>query len=410
MADFRVGFGRGIEVMGIWGKVVLCAVWVGVICGLLGGVGEVSGAVRIQFDYRFDTVGFFDDAERRSVLQAAGDEVTRRLNDNLSEIDSRLINQMTAIIFDLSDPFNEEANSLTVGSFDVPADTVIIFAGGFTDGVNGTLAVASAGQSSVFGFGDFPDIVERRGQAGETVGDNATDFGPWGGGVSFDTEDDFFFGDLDSTVPVGKVDFLSVAMHEILHVLGIGSADSWDNKIVEVNGKFNFQGEASLAEYDGVLQDGGIPLEERDDGQLPGHFAQSVREDGQELLMAPAITLGRRKLMTELDYAALVDVGWEVEPLPVLVMGDADGDGDVDLDDYELWLVGVGMLSGAEVGDGDFDGDGDVDGFDFGIWQEAYGRGLDALIVGNGEVSGVPEPGVGGLLLMGLMWWGRRGV
>ncbi len=92
-------------------------------------------------------------------------------------------------------------------------------------------------------------------------------------------------------------------------------------------------------------------------------------------------------------------------PLP----GDATGDGVVDGADYLVWRENLGRNDGVMYTDGDFDMNGVVDGFDYLFWQERYGIG----VVDEGPlpgVVGVPEPGLGMMVLVGvgIVCTGRR--
>src|SRR5690606_8940405 len=73
---------------------------------------------------------------------------------------------------------------------------------------------------------------------GET-GADATDFGPWGGAITFDAainidseSFDWHFGETTAGLDDTKYDFLSVAVHELAHLLGFGTAESWQNLLV----------------------------------------------------------------------------------------------------------------------------------------------------------------------------------
>ena len=51
---------------------------------------------------------------------------------------------------------------------------------------------------------------------------------PWGGSIGFNINTNWGYAGPDDPPGPGKFDFFSVAMHEIAHILGIGTADSWD--------------------------------------------------------------------------------------------------------------------------------------------------------------------------------------
>jgi len=84
--------------------------------------------------------------------------------------------------------------------------------------------------------------------------------------------------------------------------------------------------------------------------------------------------------------------------LPLL--GDFDGDFDVDSDDRLLWEAGLGISSGATLGDGDADGDGDVDGADYLLWQQSLTLPSAST---SGQSATVPEPAAFLLIALGVV-------
>ena len=154
----------------------------------------------------------------------------------------------------------------------------------------------------------FIDNVSSRGQAG-ALDTPATDFGRWGGAITFDTDAStnwYFDTDLSTSADVIDNDFFSSALHEIGHLLGIGTADSWTSQIAGSD----FTGAASSSVFGG-----NVPLKNA------GHWKEGtsglVNGVPQEAAMDSSLTFGTRKLFTDLDLAALSDVGWEVSAVPV---------------------------------------------------------------------------------------------
>ncbi len=270
-----------------------------------------SAAFDISFDYTYDANGFFNDTSK-AVLESAASYFESVIKDDLLAIDSNKdeggINNFTATFFNPSDPYGD---NITRSNFDVAADTVTIFVGGAQLGSN-TLGLGGYGGYSVSGTSAFINNAITRGETTDTSGvqgATATDFAPWGGSISFNSGADWYFDPDPSTDEdfSGYYDFYSVALHELGHVLGIGTADSWDNKI---NGSNQFTGTNAVTAYGG-----NVPLStngghwQKDTGStLPGTSTT------QEAAMDPDIAAGQRKRFTTLDNAGLEDIGWQVAP------------------------------------------------------------------------------------------------
>ncbi len=282
---------------------------------LFWSVSIPAQAVLIQFDYSYDSNGFFSDPVRRGVLEAAGNYFSSLLADDLAAITSNSSNTFTAIFNDPS-----SGNQVSLPDYNVPADTLIVYAGARDLGA--TLGQGGPGSYGVrYTDPKYYELVRTRGEADETEGATATDFAPWGGAIAFDIDANWYFdADPATDEAITGIDFYSVALHELGHLLGVGTADSWSNQIS--GGYFN--GSASLAAYGSS-----VPLDSIDAHWAPG--TMSILPDGtpQEAAMDPDLTTGTRKRFTVLDQAALSDIGWEVTPVPVPAA---------------LWLFAGGLL------------------------------------------------------------------
>lgn len=122
-----------------------------------------------------------------------------------------------------------------------------------------------------------------------------TDFEPWAGSVTFDTGANWSF-DLAGPVS-GKNDFISVAIHEIGHILGIGTSGAFD-ALVWGN---SFHGVNATALNGGTP----VPLHSDDSHVEEGFADNSVSLD-------PTLTVGTRTLPSDFDKAILADIGYEV--------------------------------------------------------------------------------------------------
>lgn len=258
-------------------------------------------AISISFDYSYDQQGFFDDA-RRATLNQAGTYVGSRLQDQLTAIDSSGTNNFTAKFSNPSD-FN---SSISVPAFSVAANDIRVYVGA-SDMGSDMLGNGGPGGFSVSGDEDFVNNALSRGQTGVFAAP-VGDFGPWGGMIGFNSASDWYFDQDASTVEeFGNFDFFSVAVHELAHIVGFGTSASWD---ANVNG-LTFTGVNSQLSYGEA-----VPL----DLDL-GHWVEGTLStyNGflQNTAMEPVIAAGQRKYLTDLDFAAVRDVGWQVStPIP----------------------------------------------------------------------------------------------
>lgn len=236
-------------------------------------------ALEITFDYRFDSSGFFDDAARRAALEEAGDIWGSLINDTFATVPA-------GISFTLDDP-SSDGTTRTV-TLDEPITGLTIFVG--AEALGGPLAVGGYSGTSASG-----DVFRAR-VSGDFRGTGpVTNFEPWAGTISFDPTKNWSF-DIDGPV-AGASDFISTALHEIGHVLGIGTAPIYDQ--IAAGGVFD--GPNALA----VTSGAGIPLE----GNL-SHVQDGY--DGNQVLMDPTTTTGTRKLPSTYDLAMLADIGYEI--------------------------------------------------------------------------------------------------
>ncbi|MEM6640721.1 MAG: PEP-CTERM sorting domain-containing protein [Pseudomonadota bacterium] len=259
-------------------------------------------ALTIEFDYSLDT-GFFDDPERRERLEQAA-SFFEMFSDTLSPIQTG-----GGDTWEIA--FNNPSNLgqfAVVENRNVASDTVVIYVGasafnalGFA--TNGTLL-------NVEGTAAFQDALLTRGQE-NTEGPNASDYGTWGGAISFSSNPDWYFGESADGLGANQNDFLTTATHEIAHILGFGGADSWFSQLVtDMAGNLVFEGAASMSVFGGP-----VPT------VSAAHWAEGTMSffNGmpQETLMDPTTPAGVRQLMTLLDFAALSDIGWESVPVPL---------------------------------------------------------------------------------------------
>jgi hypothetical protein len=291
-----------------------------------------AAAVNIRIDYSMDASDFFGannpqgatGAEQAiAAMEAAADFYSGILGDTFSAI-----TPPTKQFYSLggeanwfwkwrfSDPVT--GNTSAMINPQIAADDYVVFVGardllgedlgrggpgGFAGGFvvrNGQFTDAEQTQISQMTTA-FADATTTRGQS--------TGFSRWGGSIAFDDQVDWHFN--HNTNPVALThDFYSVALHELAHTLGFGATEQW-NDLVDGT---TFTGANAVAAY---VPDGDVPLESADD---TAHWILTIDDStvfgsvvAQEPLMTPRLDPGLRQLLTDLDAAALVDIGWEIE-------------------------------------------------------------------------------------------------
>jgi hypothetical protein len=189
--------------------------------------GRTLLSLAVELDYSFDTNGFFDEPDRRAVVEFAAEYLGGLIQDSLLAIIPGAGNSWSARFLHPGTGAMAEVHNPTV-----PADTIRIYVGGRDLG--GTqLGLGGAGGWSASGSTSFLQIVEGRGQPGATGPEaSRTDFAPWGGSVAFDLDANWHTEVSAAGLGSGETDLLSLALHEFAHVLGFAdSTPSFENLI-----------------------------------------------------------------------------------------------------------------------------------------------------------------------------------
>jgi PKD repeat protein len=250
----------------------------------------VEGPLRVRIDYSLDATGFFQNAARRSLLQTVVDSIASRFSDTLSAIQPSGGSSWEAKFNNPSTGNPESKANLTIA-----ANELVVFVGARS--LNGPAALGNRGGFSASSTQQsFLDTVRARGQAGALTTPQ-TDVGPWGGAITFDTARNWYFGTSLSGIGPNQLDFVSIASHEFLHVLGFGTTGSFDNRVI--NGKFT--GTSATQLYGAQ-----VPMGDGD------HFADSVLYQGRRPIMISGVGPAERLMPTRLDLAAMDDIGWQL--------------------------------------------------------------------------------------------------
>ena len=370
----------------------------------LAAAAPASGALKLELDYSYDTTaGFFNDPARREMMDLAVDSVNRYL-DTLSPIVPSGDNTWTA-------KFSRPDTGARVFLINptIQSDTVVVYVGGAPMNNGSVLAETGMGTYSASGPQTWLDSLKYRGKPPDA--DNT--YAPWGGSISFNATKDWYFGKDPAGIGGDQFDFLSTAMHELGHVLGIGPASSWKSRVDAVEGGYRFTGTAALAA--GSPNNPQLLLADQ------GHWAEgtlsTVAGVTQVAALDPYLSLGEHKRLTDLDFAAFTDIGWHAA-----AAGDVNRDGRVDSSDIDEILAANSYDNGPGWGwsTGDNDGDGRVDSSDIdnilaaGLYDAGpYAAGVtpggepwltvnvnNTVLDAVGLTTRAPEPGT--LVVLGL--------
>ena len=201
---------------------------------------RVEAAITIQFDYTYDTNGFFaEGTEARNTLEWVGKFYSALLDDDLLAIDSSDENRYDILFLqpNASDhpATSEDERIVTIQDFDVPADTLIVFVGSKAMSGN-TLSWSKFGGVSVEGTASFVDSAISRGEGSGDLdavyGATAYESGIWGGSVSINTN--YNWNEQVGTLPTyDEFDLADTLLLHLSYVLGFADISSWDNLVID---------------------------------------------------------------------------------------------------------------------------------------------------------------------------------
>lgn len=224
-------------------------------------------------------------------MAAAAQHVLDHFADELAAIRSSGGNEFLPVVNNPATGIDEQLPPTSIGH-----NELLLFVGGRDLG-DTTLAFGGGGTYVANGTPEYQDEVATRGQPA----DANVDYAPWGGHIAFDIDADWHFGVGSDNLPANSYDFYTVAVHEMLHLMGFADSVTAFNRHVSEN---RFGGPNATAAHD---INGPPKL-----APNHAHWADTVRDDGRIPIMGPTVANGQRGTITELDLAAMQDIGWEL--------------------------------------------------------------------------------------------------
>ncbi len=272
-----------------------------------------SEAVEIKIDYTYDTGNFFDTSEKREAIESVARLIGDMLDDKLLAVDSSEFSSSSTWNVNLSHP-----STGGVINFDdpvIPEDTIIIYVGARELG-GSRVGLASSPGFGASGSTSWFNRIFGRGNPGaqSSEANLRTDVAPKLASVAFDTPRQWNFSLSQNQ---SGTEFVGVAIHEILHVLGIGQSGAWDNLLSGAT----FTGNAAQNSF------GRAP--DADSGHFTsglqsrtfGSFSQAHGPLRSSIMLSSLLDNNVTfNTLTDLDLAALADIGWEVNPKPNLTL------------------------------------------------------------------------------------------
>lgn len=320
------------------------------------GISSQASALDIVIDYSLDTSGVFaSNTQAKAALDAAAADLEAAITTTLGAVTDTVSSSVggSEATYDFRWNYTNPSTGASVNVSDaaLAADTVIVHAGwrnltGTTLGQGGpggagisvgggisnptdfatAVSNANAAGTANWGRGGGPTFGNFSGTLGGQPYD--VDYGLGHGNIWFDLDtnndnaadsasqlDAEWSFDHTAAVQSGQSDFYSVALHELLHVLGIGTSDNWDDN-VSGNDWLGSDVTALLGSGTGVIDGDEAHIENNVMGTVVGIGVGAVDGASQEVVMDPNITVGTRKYLTDVDLAFLNDIGWETVPEP----------------------------------------------------------------------------------------------
>ena len=285
--------------------------------------GTVShGAIDIIFDYSYDTSNYFGDEQRYVMEQVAYAFESRMGGTTFTgtrAVEDVGVSGVTPKLY-FKNPTTNNLISPLIGSSTADGNVIgkpnelVVFLGARSHGFSSSNVLASAAQTSH--SYSYTSLSDRDAWlAARNAKDTSSLYQPIAGVSQVNTSKSFYF-DTDLTshsdaTSSGLVDFYSVMVHEIGHIMGFNSNNAFANFSSGGSaGSGSWTGANAKAEYNNQ----NVPLNGNP------HWGSSLTQGNVNCAchpsMQPSISSNIRTSFSALDFALLKDVGYSISATP----------------------------------------------------------------------------------------------
>ncbi len=285
--------------------------------------GTVShGAIDIIFDYSYDTSNYFGDEQRYVMEQVAYAFESRMGGTTFTgtrAVEDVGVSGVTPKLY-FKNPTTNNLISPLIGSSTADGNVIgkpnelVVFLGARSHGFSSSNVLASAAQTGH--SYSYTSLSDRDAWlAARNAKDTSSLYQPIAGVSQVNTSKSFYF-DTDLTshsdaTSSGLVDFYSVMVHEIGHIMGFNSNNAFANFSSGGSaGSGSWTGANAKAEYNNQ----NVPLNGNP------HWGSSLTQGNVNCAchpsMQPSISSNKRTSFSALDFALLKDVGYSISATP----------------------------------------------------------------------------------------------
>ncbi len=288
-----------------------------------------KGAIDIIFDYSYDTNNYFTNEMKYVMDQAAFAFESRMANENFASMIPSDYNSTETGLIKIENPSTGNDLNVTMGSTTSTgnlvgkANEVLVFAG----------ARSGSGQflgksKYYWNYGDHNQSADAWTTYMYGTRDNDSHYDATGGSLAINSDLNWYV-DTNLTshsdaLNSGKYDFYSTVVHELGHIMGF---NGWVDPILwnidyDANDNPIWPGSNAKAEYSG----NSVPFSANEDHFAPtiangGDFNTSLVNCDCHPAMAEYNSTNLRVPFSELDFAVLEDVGYNISGTPVSNIG-----------------------------------------------------------------------------------------